>query len=1176
MDDEIAAGEPLRLGDYDLLERLGQGGMGVVYRARHRPLNRLVALKIISAGELAAPDFVERFRIEAEAAASLDHPNIVPIYEIGREGERHFFAMKLAEGGTLANRPGAGSGAGLWRSSNEEVARLMACLAQAVHYAHQRGVLHRDIKPDNVLLDTSGKPLLSDFGLAKLIDQDSQLTRTLAVLGTPAYIAPEQAAGAGTPVTTATDVYGLGAVLYELLTGRPPFAGHTAAATLRQVLEQDPVRLSHLQPAIHQDLETICLKCLEKNPASRYGSALALAEDLERWLRHEPIEARPATAIERVVKWVRRHPAYSALITVVAVSLVSIALISNIARARVAAALQESEAQKSRIQQSRRELATSQASTARQLGSSLFLQGIHAAEARQNGPALAYWAHALRVDPLHRGAASRIFHTLSQCRFLQPAIPPLVEHRMVSQCAITPDGERVAIGFQRETNQVWIRDAHTGRLLHRIGLGKPCQRLAMSPDGQYLATAAGLPGNGPGSVQLWEVATGTAASPAIPTPEGIEFLNFSPDGHSIAFTIVNALLYVADVPSGRIRLEPRSYPPSIRTQTSPVWAPDSRSVYAGVNNTRIVRYDATTGNILATWQARSDPLSELHLSPDGARMITLTGRKVPVYDTSTGSVVQWLTHEHSPECMAISPQGDTVAIAKHDGTIRLWNIKDATVKATFDAVTPQRHMVFSLDGTSLASHGFDNALRLWDVRSGESLCEPALHEQTITTIAFHPDGRGVVSGSRDGAVHFWKLSASHRSEQRLPHDDGVRRATFSPSQHLIATATLDRHVRVWRRSGELLSRSGPFSAPVASLQFSRDDRRLLVSYGRHAEVRDAHSGQPIGPALDQETQMFCVLAPDGETVVGGSQSLLHFWDARSGAERLPPTRLSHPLRDVRLTPDGTRIATVITTAEVDLWNLTNGQHLATFQCEGSPRAVRFARDGRTMVAIQPNGFVVFDVATGRLLRRGRAAAAEVKAGEINEDASRVALKCFDNCVRIFDGRTGELVAPPSSHRPAINGLMVDPAGGRYAITGSNGRVEVFDIATARSWTGPLWHDDSRREDSAVAVHTVEFSDDGGQLLTAGEDGTARLWELGVVSDELAPDWLPAFAEAIGGLRLHAPTSAKDTLQLIPVSYRDREALRARMATAPGTNRWIQVARLLSTNNFSGEPSSALH
>src|SRR5882762_1106448 len=303
------------LGDYELLEEIGRGAQGVVFRARQKSLNRIVALKVISLGQWASKAHLKRFRLEAEAAAHLEHPGIVPIHEVGERDGSCYFSMKFIEGGQL-----------------DEVARrepipirraveLIAKVARTVHYAHEHGILHRDIKPGNILLDAKGEPHLTDFGLARLVESESSVTHTLEVLGTPSYMAPEQAVGNNAAISGVTDVYGLGAVLYQLLTGQPPFAGGTTYETIKLLLDTEPRQPRQLNPKIDRDLSTICLKCLEKDPKRRYSSALALAEDLEHWLKHEPIQARHTGIFARGKKWVRRNPTSALLV----VSLIALA-----------------------------------------------------------------------------------------------------------------------------------------------------------------------------------------------------------------------------------------------------------------------------------------------------------------------------------------------------------------------------------------------------------------------------------------------------------------------------------------------------------------------------------------------------------------------------------------------------------------------------------------------------------------------------------------------------------------------------------------------------------------------------------------------------------------------------------------------------------------------------------
>lgn len=452
-----------RLGEYELVEEIGRGGMGVVFKARQTTLNRYVAVKLIRASGLATETELRRFKLEAETAAALDHPNIVPIYEVGEFEGLPYFSMRLIEGASLAKNRQP------FEEDQRAAARMLAALARTVHHAHERGVLHRDIKPSNVLIDATNQPHLTDFGLAKRLRGDGDLSLSGAVIGTPNYMSPEQAAGKKAEITTAADIYSLGAVLYEILTGRPPFQADTHTATLQRVIEGDCRRPRVLRSDIDRDLETITLKCLEKDSHRRYGTAEALAEDLERWLRHEPIEASPSSRWDRAVKWARRRPAVAALlgVTLGAVVVILALIVSS----------------QQRLTQ-QRNIAVQNA--------------LAATEARQLAERQRY-AAVIRVAAasVENGKLAGVGAMLDACApelrswewgYLRKHLPPPVwsvkaHTKPVAAIALSPDARQLAsVG---EDGLLRVSDVVTGKELGNWPCGRQFRNsLAFTPDGQ--------------------------------------------------------------------------------------------------------------------------------------------------------------------------------------------------------------------------------------------------------------------------------------------------------------------------------------------------------------------------------------------------------------------------------------------------------------------------------------------------------------------------------------------------------------------------------------------------------------------------------------------------------------------------------------------------------------------
>jgi tRNA A-37 threonylcarbamoyl transferase component Bud32 len=529
-------------GDYELLKVLGEGGMGIVYEARQLSLNRPVALKMFKASRFPSADEVRRFQNESEAVARLDHPNIVPVFEVGQYEDQHYFSMKLIAGESFDKRPKD------YLANPCCAAELVTKMAGAIHHAHQRGILHRDLKPANILIDSEGEPHVTDFGLAKRLEGDSELTRSGAILGTPAYMAPERASGKRGAVTTATDVYGLGVVLYALLTGSAPFGGDSVIDTLEQVRERLPEPPTKRNPRVPRDMEVICLKCLEKDPCQRYASADALAEDLRRWLAGEPIAARPVGNAARLWMWCRRNRVMAVSAGLVAASLVGVALLSLlyadrqarlavVERLRAAEQIQHAQkdaenavrisAQSDHLRKRTEDLTISLAELNRRIAEMNLERGQAACQEGQIGLGLLWMVESLRIATLAEDVVWKrvALASLSRWQSLHPRLMGLFDSGSVTTVALTRDGKTVLTsGLNANDAQLW--DTATG-----LPIGKriehPASAAAFSPDGKAVITVRDH------EARLWDAATGLPIGKAFELDGAVFAVAFGFDGKTI-------------------------------------------------------------------------------------------------------------------------------------------------------------------------------------------------------------------------------------------------------------------------------------------------------------------------------------------------------------------------------------------------------------------------------------------------------------------------------------------------------------------------------------------------------------------------------------------------------------------------------------------------------------------
>ncbi len=993
---------------YQLLGVLGRGGMGVVYKARQLSLGRLVALKMMRDGALAGPAELARFRAEAAAVARLQHPHVVQVYEVGEHAGRPFFSLELVGGGSLAER---------LRGTPQpprRAAELVQTLARAVHHAHQRGIVHRDLKPGNVLLTDDGTPKVSDFGLAKHMDGTADRTATGAVLGTPGYMAPEQAWGKSKIriIGPAADVYALGAILYELLTGRPPFQGETPVDTLQQVIGQDPVPPSRLQPTVPRDLETVCLKCLRKEPGRRYTSAADLADDLGRWLAGGPVLARPVGAAERVAKWARRRPAVAGLLAV-------LALVTALGFALVAWKWQEAEDALAKAEQARR---AERGQKEQALAAGRKAEEARRAETVQRGQAdaaLARTRYELYVSLIagaerawRAGNWTEAAADLDRCpadlrgwewHFLRRRCRS--NHRILhvpqdtSLLALAPNGARLAVGGANDgTVWVWDRLAGLGRvspqpvtwqgrgwrysdpaadrrrLTIRAHAGwVSC--LAFSPDARTLASGGG------GELKLWDAATGKLLR-NLPGPRGwVHRLAYSPDGRRLlacswlfsgtpATTTALLLGYQAevwDVSSGRKLSGWRNTPgppeglPRAAASTVGLMVPAP-----GPGPTRaapLLEYEALYGRRLYP----SGYYLAMAIRPDGGRIaVGELGRegtfKLAVRDALSGKELLALPVGKEGLHAAFSPDGKRLAVATLGGQLRVYDADTGRLVLTCAGQRSVKCLAFGADGRRLASGTVAGPMEIWDAQTGRLVRTLHAHVGPVAGLAFHPDGTQFLSlGGRDRTVRIWDLAAGDAGLAFGREWAGFNDGALSPDGRRLATTTNrndleDSTVRVWDvAAGKELFTLRGHSAWVVSLRYSRDGRHLATcSWDKTVKIWDAASGRELSTLRGHTRTVHGVaFSPDDKIIAsGGEDRTIKLWDAASGREIRTLRGHTDDVEHVLFSPDGRRLVSGGRDRLIKVWDVRTGREVLTLRghCAwGFP--LLFTHEGRRLISL---------------------------------------------------------------------------------------------------------------------------------------------------------------------------------------------------------------------------------
>jgi WD40 repeat protein/predicted Ser/Thr protein kinase len=1116
-----------RFGNYEMLRRVAAGGMGVVYQARQLGLDRLVALKVLPFGPFTREEFVRRFELEASAAARLHHPAIVTIYEVGRADGYPFFSMEYVEGPTLAE---------LVRGEplpTARAVRLVRTIAEAVHYAHGQGILHRDLKPSNVLVDGLDQPRITDFGLARDLSDKSDLTQTGQAIGSPNFMPPEQAEGRSKDITVWSDVYGLGAILYYLVTGRPPFAADSALATLRQVTHDEPVPPRRLNPALPGDLDTLCLRCLEKSPSRRYASAGEVAQELGRFQRGEPILARPISLPQRAWRWCRRQPVVAGLLALT---------VTIFAAGFTATAWQWRRAERN----------------AGRLAESVTRLEIERAEDRldrgETGDALASLARLLRAQPEHRVAAWRILSVLSRRSFARPEALVVQDDFVGRNSAFAQSGHNhklVTATNDARVLQLWDVQT-TPRLERHLTCPEPVRVTAFRPDGAQLAAATAR-----GQILVFDVAQGSLLAGPHPTGAYIDRIVLSPDGR-------HCLAHVSDSGSdawrkARVRVYETATGRLAREEARMHWAafsPDGHVLVTVEDSVARLR-DPATWEILGGPLRHGARINTAEFSPDSRFVLTAS---------ADGTARRWLTTNGQPAgpplrhraqvlTAVFSPDSGRVLTADLAGDGQLWDAAvDQPLGQPFKLDRTIGPDSFSADGALVAAHSRD---KLWlrHAATGAPYGEPIAAGHRIARARFVGESHRLLLSTFGGAARTWHVPPPPLREVRLANRGEVNRVAFSADGTRVVTAARERASRVWdAATGRPVTSPLPHRTQATYAAFSPDGRRVLTVSSDGVQVWEVPSGQPVGaPLRHRRPVRFANFSPDGRWIVTTSEdATARLWNADSLQPVGETLRHSDFVVWAAFSPRSEVVATGSHDHTVRVWRVAEGTAAGpALRHSNAVQFIGFDATGRRLISCGDDRAArIWDAATGQPLVPPLRHEAAVTCAHFDAPGRRIVTASDDATARIWDAATGQPLGRRLQHADAVEWAEFSPDG-RFVVTASKDQTaRVWDAATGQPITDALRHEGS--------LTSVCWSPDGRQLATASNDRTARLWAMDFLADAPAPRWLAELAEAVAGKRLDGAGHAETVPPRVYLAL--REQLLAQ-PVSPNHRKWLE--RLLS-------------